>query len=1489
MNLSIRCLLVFALISLVAPSCLSAVDSGSELSESSREVMRALVEQHRSQAQPGHEHNSGMNFCFAPGTTERYMQQVAIQASSQGLSLSYRLDEAPAHWEFTATDGSNIQRGDSITLTWGIVPDGTHIPAFSSGAAANSNLRARLDALYGNESVWLPLFQQVFDRWEELTGITYVYEPNDDGADFTTSTVGGNAAPGILGVRPDVRIGGRPIDGNFGTLAFNFGAPNGEMVIDTNDNAFDGMENNSRLFRNMLSHEHGHGLGLNHTCPVNETKVMEPTVPDMVDGPQHDDILGAQRQHGDPYEDNDSFGKATDLGSLADGNHKVNTILNGAFLSLDGNDDVDIFQFTLPSAGKNLAVTLTPIGESYLEAAQNPNGTCPPGVLTDSRLHQDLGIEVVGSDASTVLGRVDLNGVGGTETLIDIPLAGGTGPFFVRVFGGAEDDVQMYEVDLVIGEGQTGTLHSFRFDALGSGQSVGVGFQVGIDAVDVFNGPVASFTDTVDLSVVSKETVLIAEIDPGSIDRVEFCNVADRTIDISGWQIVIYDAGSASMPDVIITLPALSSVTSGEVFTVTENGAAPGALPNLFSGTDIDWSPNSSSIAVLLLDSGGNVVDFATLGESSSITSPVLIPADQWSGPGIMSSASDTYQRTGASDSNSNVDWSVASETFGTKSSGLTTPFPARSIAFSPTTTSAFVAGEGSVSVTFSEPGDSVVLKADDGAGHVGYSAPFDVGLINDISVELVAAPSSVRAGETITYTATVRNAGPNEATMVTLTSSLPANTVFVSAFSSQGSAGESGGIVTANLGTITGGGSATVTINLSASMTGTLMNTVMVTRGESDAYAPNNTASTDVLVVEGPDHVEEFNAFTGMTGFFPDPVSNDTATQFESINFTGTTAGSYLVDTALSQNGRGLLIAPEGETGMWMAEDLPVSDYTTPSHMIAFWFRFSSVAGTDHMSQIMSVYNRDPLTVNHASYTLEVGVNGAGEHGMGVIISSLDTFFPASGINDFNIGFAAASPDVWHRCVIHYTSASSLTATDGSFKLWIDPSGDSSEPQVSFPDDRFEVASANGVGALGRYGLGRSVGFPIEAMGPDMFIDSIGSWGGFGMAGANDLQAGVDFLNSSIPNLAIAATSASKDEGDSGTTQFDFTITRTGPNALATTVNYEVTGTGANPADTSDFGGSFPSGSVMFAAGETSKSVAIQVSGDDTVESTEEFAVTISVPVGGVVINTDSASGTIQNDDVEVTLFDFGDAPDPLLSTGGQYPTLLANDGARHVIVMGAPRLGSELDDETDGQPHVGSEGDDSTGGNDDEDGVAAPTLVLNSTVVIPVTVSAAAGKLDAWIDYNQNGVWESPSEQIATDLSVSVGTEMLMVNVPANANAGFTVARFRISSAGGLQPTGQAADGEVEDHRVAIISGAVPAANHIAVPMRDEAGNADIVFVGDADTAYTIEFSTNLTQWNFVATVTSDSNGLIYHQDTGLSNEDIRFYRVKRAVTVE
>lgn len=122
------------------------------------------------------------------------------------------------------------------------------------------------------------------------------------------------------------------------------------------------------------------------------------------------------------------------------------------------------------------------------------------------------------------------------------------------------------------------------------------------------------------------------------------------------------------------------------------------------------------------------------------------------------------------------------------------------------------------------------------------------------------------------------------------------------------------------------------------------------------------------------------------------------------------------------------------------------------------------------------------------------------------------------------------------------------------------------------------------------------------------------------------------------LPALSITALSAIKSEGNSGITPFTFLVTRTGDSTGVSSARWTVSAVPRllNSAKTSDFsGGRFPTGSVAFAAGETSKTVTVGVLGDITAEANEPFRITLSAPSKGTILGTAAtATGTILNDD---------------------------------------------------------------------------------------------------------------------------------------------------------------------------------------------------------------------------------------------------------------
>ena len=120
-----------------------------------------------------------------------------------------------------------------------------------------------------------------------------------------------------------------------------------------------------------------------------------------------------------------------------------------------------------------------------------------------------------------------------------------------------------------------------------------------------------------------------------------------------------------------------------------------------------------------------------------------------------------------------------------------------------------------------------------------------------DLSITKADRPDPVFVGARLTYTLTVRNAGPDTATNVRVSDALPAATTFVSVTSSQGTC-TGGRVVRCSLGSIAPGGRAVITIVVRPTEPGALINTATVVGAEPEANTANNRASTPTLV-KGP------------------------------------------------------------------------------------------------------------------------------------------------------------------------------------------------------------------------------------------------------------------------------------------------------------------------------------------------------------------------------------------------------------------------------------------------------------------------------------------------------------------------------------------------------------------------------------------------------------------------------------------------------------
>ncbi len=124
-----------------------------------------------------------------------------------------------------------------------------------------------------------------------------------------------------------------------------------------------------------------------------------------------------------------------------------------------------------------------------------------------------------------------------------------------------------------------------------------------------------------------------------------------------------------------------------------------------------------------------------------------------------------------------------------------------------------------------------------------GGSAPVVIATA-DLSISKTTTATQATTGDTITYTITVTNNGPDTATNVVVSDNLPAGLQYVSATPSQGSCAGTDPF-TCSLGTLLNGASATITLQaLVTATSGTVANTATVT-ADTDDSTPGNNSST--------------------------------------------------------------------------------------------------------------------------------------------------------------------------------------------------------------------------------------------------------------------------------------------------------------------------------------------------------------------------------------------------------------------------------------------------------------------------------------------------------------------------------------------------------------------------------------------------------------------------------------------------------------------
>lgn len=404
----------------------------------------------------GHAETPVMSICFAPGTPLEYVERVS--AELYDLAPGQRFNIA-SRWPGTP--------GTPHALTWSLVPDGTtNVPGLTGQSPTTSDLLAQMDSFFagqGGRATWVGRVQQCFSRWEALSGMSYtrivVANDADDGAAFGSS--------GAAGVRGDVRIAMRLLDGGGGVLAFNFfpgTGSGGDMVLDSGEGAnwASGAGSQNLFMRNIILHEHGHGLGFAHVCPINNTKLMEPFLSTSFDGPQHDDIRAVHQNYGDAFEPNNAAdGSAPSIGTVnigapvTIGPTPAPVVANASIVSIHPSSDNDYFRFTV-TGPRRLDALLEPVGlpsyDSSEQACSGQPGSCCSGNFINSLTMANLAMQIIAPNGSTVIATASGQAAGFNEVITNAHLLS-AGTYYIRVFPeAAPTQVQMYRFTLTVSD-----------------------------------------------------------------------------------------------------------------------------------------------------------------------------------------------------------------------------------------------------------------------------------------------------------------------------------------------------------------------------------------------------------------------------------------------------------------------------------------------------------------------------------------------------------------------------------------------------------------------------------------------------------------------------------------------------------------------------------------------------------------------------------------------------------------------------------------------------------------------------------------------------------------------------------------------------------------------------------------------------------------------------------------------------------------------------
>lgn len=264
-----------------------------------------------------------------------------------------------------------------------------------------------------------------------------------------------------------------------------------------------------------------------------------------------------------------------------------------------------------------------------------------------------------------------------------------------------------------------------------------------------------------------------------------------------------------------------------------------------------------------------------------------------------------------------------------------------------------------------------------------------------------------------------------------------------------------------------------------------------------------------------------------------------------------------------------------------------------------------AGVAGTDLSGYKLVLYNGSTIPGAAPTYSI-VNLSGViDDEGQGY--GAVAFPFAANGLqNGASDGVALIAPD---------GSVIQLLSYEGTF--------------VAAPGTPAAGMTSTDIGVL--EGGSDPIGQSLQLIGNGASAADF-DWQAPATSSFGSLNSGQSIIADNATGL-ISVGDASVVEGDAGTTNLIFTVTRAGGLGQAASVDFGVNLDGT--ADAADFGpGAVFSGTLTFAVGQNAATVTIPVQGDVVGEVNETLSIALGNPVGNIAIVDGAATGTVLNDD---------------------------------------------------------------------------------------------------------------------------------------------------------------------------------------------------------------------------------------------------------------